>query len=175
MELRNWVDFDDLVIRVADVLESVPSIRAEYRQRHPWVLIDEYQDVDSQQVRLVRMLVPPDGNVCAIGDPDQAIYRFRGADMRFFSEFHQDFPETRVVRLTRNYRSDRNIIALSSQVIARSGSNQRSVPVIEDAPDLVTVHEAATEKAEAEFIVHSLEQALGGHSFFSIDSGRSAE
>ena len=175
MELRNWVDFDDLVIRAADVLEFDPSIRAEYRQRHPFVSIDEYQDVDAQQVRLVRMLVAPDGNVCAIGDPDQAIYRFRGADVRLFSGFRQHFPGAGVVRLTRNYRSDRNIIALSSQVIARSGSDQRSVPVIEDAPDLVTLHEAPTEKAEAEFIVQSLEQALGGHSFFSIDSGRSTE
>ena len=175
MELRNWVDFDDLVIRTADILESVPEVRAEYRRRHPFVSIDEYQDVDGQQVRLVRQLVPRGGGICAIGDPDQAIYRFRGADMRFFSEFRAHFPGTRVVRLARNYRSDRNIVALSSQVIARSGSGQRSIPAIENAPDLVTLHEAPTEKAEAEFIVQSLEQALGGHSFFSIDSGRSAE
>ena len=175
MELRNWIDFDDLVIRAADVLESDPSTRFEYRRRHPFVSIDEYQDVDAEQVRLVRQLAAPDGNVCAIGDPDQAIYRFRGADVRFFSEFREHFPGTRVVSLARNYRSDRNIVALSSQVIAPAGSGRRSVPVLEDAPDLVTIHEAPTEKAEAEFIVHSLEQALGGHSFFSIDSGRSAE
>ena len=175
MELRNWIDFDDLVIRAANTLESDPSIRSEYRRRHPFVSIDEYQDVDAEQVRLVRQLAPPDGNVCAIGDPDQAIYRFRGADVRFFSAFREHFPDARIVRLARNYRSDRNIVALSSQVIAPSGSGQRSVPVLEEAPDLVTVHEAPTEKAEAEFIVQALEQALGGHSFFSIDSGRSAE
>ena len=176
MEIRNWIDFDDLVIRAADVLGSDPSIRSEYRRRHPFVSIDEYQDVDGQQVRLVRQLVASDGNVCAIGDPDQAIYRFRGADVRFFSEFRTHFPGTRVVRLARNYRSDRNIVALSAQVIAPSGSGQRSVAVLEDeAPDLVTVHEAPTERAEAEFIVQALEQALGGHSFFSIDSGRSTE
>ena len=113
--------------------------------------------------------------MCAIGDPDQAIYRFRGADVRFFSAFREHFPDARVVRLARNYRSDRNIVALASQVIAAAGSSRRSVPVLEEAPDLVTVHEAPTEKAEAEFIVQALEQALGGHSFFSIDSGRSAE
>ena len=113
--------------------------------------------------------------MCAIGDPDQAIYRFRGADVRYFSEFRDHFPGTRVVGLARNYRSDRNIVALSSQVIAPSGSGRRSVPVLEEAPDLVTVHEAPTERAEAEFIVQALEQALGGHSFFSIDSGRSAQ
>ena len=175
LEIRNWIDFDDLVTRAADVLESDPAIRSEYRRRHPFVSLDEYQDVDAEQVRIVRQLAAPDGNVCAIGDPDQAIYRFRGADVRFFSEFREHFPGTRVVRLTRNYRSDRNIVALSSQVIAPSGSVQRIVPVLEDAPELVAIHEAPTEKAEAEFIVQSLEQALGGHSFFSIDSGRSAE
>ena len=294
MEARNLCDFDDLVIRAADALESEPALRARYRRRHRWVCIDEYQDVDEQQVRLVRQLVPPDGNVCAIGDPDQAIYGFRGADVRFFSEFQRDFPGAEVVRLHRNYRSGRHIVTLSSQVIARarsvsssvppssapspasavgeasdpitaheaptgpgsssvlppsvpssvpaaggasdpitaheaptgpgsssvpvveealdlvtiheaptgsdsssvlppsvpaaggasdpitaheapSGPGSSSVPVVEEAPDLVTIHEAPTEKAEAEFIVQSLEQALGGHSFFSIDSGRSAD
>ena len=208
MEARNLCDFDDLVIRAADALESEPALRARYRRRHRWVSIDEYQDVDEQQVRLVRQLVPPDGNVCAIGDPDQAIYGFRGADVRFFSEFQRDFPGAEVVRLHRNYRSGRHIVTLSSQVIARAravsssappssapspasalgeapdpitaheaptGPGSSSVPVVEEAPDLVTIHEAPTEKAEAEFIVQSLEQALGGHSFFSIDSGRSAD
>ena len=175
MEARNLCDFDDLVIRAADALETVPALRAQYRQRYRWLSIDEYQDVDEQQVRLVKQLVPPDGNICAIGDPDQAIYGFRGADIRFFTEFRRDFPGTEVVRLARNYRSDRNIVTLSSQVIARSGSAVCSVPVVEDPPDLVTVHEAHTEKAEAEFIVRTLERTLGGHSFFSIDSGRSAD
>ena len=175
METRNLCDLDDLVIRSADALESTPSLREQYRERYQWISIDEYQDVDEQQVRLVKLLVPEGGNLCAIGDPDQAIYAFRGADLRFFAEFERDFPGTRVVRLTRNYRSDRNIVTLSTQVIGRSGSGQRSVPVVEDAPERIAIHEASTEKAEAEFIVQSLERALGGHSFFSIDSGRSAE
>ena len=175
METRNLCDLDDLVIRAAEVLESTPSLREQYRQRYRWVSIDEYQDVDEQQVRLVKLLVPAGGNLCAIGDPDQAIYSFRGADRRFFEEFEQDFPGTRVVRLTRNYRSDRNIVTLSTQVLAPSGSGRRSIPVREDTSERVAIHEAPTEKAEAEFIVQSLERALGGHCFFSIDSGRSAD
>ena len=175
MELRNWVDFDDLVIQAADLLESEPAVREECRRRHPFVSIDEYQDVDAHQARLVWHLAPPEGNICAIGDPDQAIYRFRGADARHFAQFRDDRPGTQVVRLTRNYRSDSNIVTLSSQVMARTGSEHRAIPVAGEAPELVTVHEASTEKAEAEFIVQSLEQALGGHSFFSIDSGRSTE
>ena len=175
MEARNLCDFDDLVARAADALESDLGIRARYRRRYRWISVDEYQDVDGQQVRLLKQLAAPDANLCAIGDPDQAIYGFRGADVRFFSEFRRDFPGTRVVRLARNYRSDRNIVALSSQVIRRSDSGPDPESVVDDAPDLVTLHEAPTERAEAEFIVQSLEQTLGGHSFFSIDSGRSTD
>jgi len=117
--------------------------------------------------------VPPDGNVCAIGDPNQAIYSFRGADVRYFKQFETDFTNPHIVRLTRNYRSDRNIVTLSAQVIAPSGSEQHAVSVLADAPSLITIHQAPTERAEAEFVVQTLEQLLGGHSFFSLDSGRS--
>ena len=175
METRNWCDFDDLVIRAADALGADAGTRAQVREQYPWVCIDEYQDVDEQQVRLIRQIVPPDGNICAIGDPDQAIYGFRGADRRFFSEFTEHYPGSRTVRLNRNYRSDRNIVSLSSQVMATAASAGPSVPVLDDAPNRVTLHEAPSEKAEAEFVVQSLEEILGGHSFFSIDSGRSAE
>ena len=175
LETRNWCDFDDLVIRAADALENDAEARARVRQQYPWVCIDEYQDVDEQQVRLIRQLVPPDGNICAIGDPDQAIYGFRGADVRFFTRFPEDFPGARVVRLDRNYRSDRNIVTLSSQVMSSASSAGPSIPALDDAPNLVTLHEAPSEKAEAEFVVQSLEETLGGHSFFSLDSGRSTE
>ena len=175
METRNWCDFDDLVIRAADALEFDDESRAKVRQRYPWVCIDEYQDVDEQQVRLIRQLAPPDGNICAIGDPDQAIYGFRGADRRFFADFTEHFPGARVTRLSRNYRSNSNIVALSSQVIAAAASAGPSIPVLDDTPNRVTLHEAPSEKAEAEFVVQSLEETLGGHSFFSIDSGRAAE
>ncbi len=175
METRNWCDFDDLVIRAADALENDADVLSQVRRRFPWVCIDEYQDVDEQQVRLIRQLAPPDGNICAIGDPDQAIYGFRGADVRFFTRFPKDFSGVQVVRLHRNYRSDRNIVTLSSQVIAPASPERPSIPVLDGASNLVTLHEATSDKAEAEFVVQSLEETLGGHSFFSLDSGRAAE
>lgn len=175
LDARNLVDFDDLIGRTIQAFEADSGLRDAYRERYQWVCIDEYQDVDEQQVCLIKLLVPPDGNICAIGDPDQAIYRFRGADVRFFAQFTTDFPGAQVVRLTRNYRSDSNIVHLSSQVIAPSGSEQKSTPVLADTPSLITLHEARTEKAEAEFVVQSIETLLGGHSFFSIDSGRSQD
>ena len=175
MEARNLVDFDDLILRAVQVLESDDGVREAYRARYPWVSIDEYQDVDEQQVRLVKLLVPRDGNVCAIGDPDQSIYRFRGADVRLFHRFAEDFPGARVARLTRNYRSDRNLVSVASQVIAPAGSAHAATSMLDDAPHLITLHEARTDKAEAEFVVQSLERLFGGHSFFSIDSGRSRD
>ncbi len=175
LDRRNLVDYDDLVGRAADVLAADAGVQASYQNRYPWVFLDEYQDIDEQQFRLLQHLVPPDGNVCAIGDPDQAIYGFRGADVRFFEHFQTDFPNAQVVRLTRNYRSDRNIVAASSQVIACAGSSQRSTPVREEESRRITLHESPSDKAEAEFVVHTIEQLLGGHSFFSIDSGRSTD
>ena len=174
LALRNLVDYDDLVGLTADLLASRADLRASYRQRYPWVFVDEYQDVDEQQVRLIKQLAPADGNVCAIGDANQAIYGFRGADVRFFERFQDDFPPARVVRLQRNYRSQPHIVTLSSQLMAPSAF--QPVPVSGQAgePHRIILHEAASEAAEAEFVVRAVEERLGGHSFFSIDSGRVA-
>lgn len=175
LEMQNLVDYDDLISLPANILSADASLRMLYQRRYPWVFIDEYQDVDEQQVRLLKQLVSPSGNICAIGDPDQAIYSFRGADVRFFTRFQDDFPNPNVVRLTRNYRSNRNIVTLSSQVMAQAGPRQQSVPVLLDDPNRITLHEAPTERAEAEFVVQGIEHLLGGHSFFSIDSGRASD
>ena len=175
LTLRNLADYDDLVALAADVLGARQDLLASYRQRYPWVFIDEYQDVDEQQVRLVRQLVPADGNVCAIGDANQAIYGFRGADVRFFERFQDDFPNAPVVRLKRNYRSQPHIVTLSGQLMAQSDFQPVSVSASTAESRRVIVHEAASEAAEAEFVVRTVEQLLGGHSFFSIDSGRAKE
>lgn len=178
---RELVDFDDLVRLPVALLESHPDLAEAYRRRFRYLSIDEYQDVDARQYRLVRALVPPDGNVCAIGDPHQAIYGFRGADVAFFHRFEQDFPAATVVRLRRNYRSGRPIVVASTQVLERSpeaAAAPATVPgssmyAVQPSGPQVTIHEARTERAEAEFVVHTIEQLLGGHSFFSVDSGRS--
>lgn len=174
LTLRNLMDYDDLVGLTAGLLDSRLDLRASYRQRYPWVFVDEYQDVDEQQVRLIKQLAPADGNVCAIGDANQGIYGFRGADARFFERFQDDFPNAQVVRLTRNYRSQPHIVALSAQLMAQSDFQPTSVCGQATESHRITLHEAASEAAEAEFVVRTVEQLLGGHSFFSIDSGRAA-
>jgi DNA helicase-2/ATP-dependent DNA helicase PcrA len=173
MRARGLVDFDDLVRLPADLLESHPEVAAAYRERYPWVSVDEYQDVDEHEYRLIRLLVPAGGNLCAIGDPDQAIYGFRGSDVRFFQRFSEDFPNARVARLTRNYRSGRMIVNASLQLITPTSlvEGRKLEPLVQDATRIV-IHEAPTDRAEAEFVVHTIEQLIGGSTFFSMDSRR---
>jgi DNA helicase-2/ATP-dependent DNA helicase PcrA len=173
LEERNLVDYDDLIGLAVALLEAAPEVKSSYQNRYAYVCIDEYQDVDEQQVRLIKLLVPAHGNLCAIGDPDQAIYGFRGADAGFFERFAEDFPGTCVVRLRRNYRCGRTIVTASSQIMARAQASPGSVPVRDHDARRITLYEAPSERAEAEFVVQAIEQMIGGHSFFSIDSGRS--
>src|SRR6266508_3221110 len=112
------VDLDDLLVLPVMLLAADATVAARYRDRYRLVAVDEYQDVDELQYRLLRLLTTPDGDVCVIGDPDQAIYGFRGADVGFFLRFAEDFPAARTVRLTRNYRSSAVIVAGALQAIA---------------------------------------------------------
>lgn len=160
----------DPAYEVTDLDELVPAAVALLREdpdkpRWPWVFVDEYQDVDQHQYDLLRLLVPPDGNICAIGDPDQAIYSFRGADVGFFLRFSQDFEDARVVRLARNYRSSAPIIAAAIQAIAPSslvkGRRLDPAKVDLEAP-LIGHYPAATTIDEASFVARKIDELVGG-------------
>ena len=169
------VDLDDLLVLPVMLLAADATVAARYRDRHRLVAVDEYQDVDELQYRLLRLLTTPDGNVCVIGDPDQAIYGFRGADVGFFLRFGEDFPTARTVRLTRNYRSSPVIVAGALQAIAPATLVRGRVldaVADQDPPARITIHQAASEQAEAEFVVATIDRLLGGSSFLSLDSGR---
>jgi DNA helicase-2/ATP-dependent DNA helicase PcrA len=168
---RNLIDFDDLIALSVRALTADPGVAARYRSRWRWISVDEFQDVDEQQYRLLTLLAPPDSNLCAIGDPNQAIYGFRGADASCFERFRQDYPAARIVRLARNYRSTGTIVAASAQVIA-SRPSEPIAEMVRDMHERIAINTAPTERAEAESIVKAIEQMIGGHSFFSIDSGR---
>jgi DNA helicase-2/ATP-dependent DNA helicase PcrA len=173
MRERSLVDFDDLIRLPVELLDSNLELVTEYRQRYRWISVDEFQDIDEDQYRLIRQLTPADGNLCVIGDPDQAIYGFRGTDVRFFQRFSADFPGSRTVELTWNYRSGKGIVNASLQVIAPASLvEDRALQALADDETKVTIHGSATDKAEAEFVVHTIEQLIGGSTFFSRDSGR---
>ncbi|HEX4495707.1 MAG TPA: UvrD-helicase domain-containing protein [Thermoanaerobaculia bacterium] len=171
---RGWVDFDDLLLKPLALLRARPDLAEAYRQRFPWISVDEYQDVDPLQSALLRFLAPPGANLCAIGDPDQSIYGFRGADVGIFLRFRAEDPTARVVHLTRNYRSTRILVEAAGQAIRPTSlvPGRRLVAVQEGVAARIVVQRAASERAEAELVVHTLERLVGGTSYFSFDSGR---
>jgi DNA helicase II / ATP-dependent DNA helicase PcrA len=123
----NAMDFDDLLLEAARLLKSVAAVREYYNRRFQYLLIDEYQDTNRPQYELMRLLAGERHNVCAVGDEDQSIYSWRGADIRNILEFERDFPEAKIVRLEQNYRSTENILGAASAVVAnnvrRKGKN----------------------------------------------------
>jgi len=116
----NALDFDDLLLYAVKVLKSSSEVRERYNRRFRHILVDEYQDTNRPQYELMRMLAGSEHNVCAVGDEDQSIYSWRGADIRNILEFEQDFPEARIIRLEQNYRSTQNILQAASAVVARN-------------------------------------------------------
>ena len=128
-ELRkaNALDFDDLLLEAVRLLKSSATVRDYYNRRFQYLLIDEYQDTNRPQYELMRMLAGERHNVCAVGDEDQSIYSWRGADIRNILEFEQDFPEAKIIQLEQNYRSTQNILQAASAVVAnnlrRKGKN----------------------------------------------------
>ncbi len=128
-ELRkaNAMDFDDLLLEAMRLLKSVAAVREHYNRRFRYLLIDEYQDTNRPQYELMRLLAGAGHNVCAVGDEDQSIYSWRGADIRNILEFEADFPEAKIVRLEENYRSTQNILEAASAVVRnnvrRKGKN----------------------------------------------------
>ncbi len=123
----NALDFDDLLLYAVRVLKASGETRERYNRRYRYIQVDEYQDTNRPQYELMRMLAGTEHNVCAVGDEDQSIYSWRGADIRNILEFEQDFPEARIIRLEQNYRSTQNILEAASVVVShnvrRKGKN----------------------------------------------------
>ena len=161
---QGWVDFDDLVLLSADLLDKDAEIAAAWRTRFPYIVADEFQDVDEQQYRLLRLLAGDNGNLCVIGDPDQAIYGFRGADAACFARFGRDFPAARTLRLQRNYRSTGTIVKAASGFIGAPSSG-----LTRPMGEPIIAHAAANEAAEAEFVAATIESLLGGHDLLAAN------
>ncbi|GAA4620741.1 UvrD-helicase domain-containing protein [Actinoallomurus vinaceus] len=171
---RGLADFTDLLRLPVRLLEEDPELAEAYRDRWPWISVDEYQDVDETQYALLRLLTRPDGGLTAIGDPDQAIYSFRGADVGFFLRFQNDFTGATTVQLTRNYRSAPAIVDGAVRAIAATSLVPGRTLVPQRSGDrLIQVHETADAQAEAEYVTGTIDRLLGGASFHSMDSGRS--
>jgi len=165
-------DYDDLVSRTALHLQASPDIQRRYREMFPRVFIDEYQDLNYAQYRLVRLLAPEDGHICVIGDPDQSIYGFTGADAAFFQRFIDDYPSASVIRLNRNYRSAQSILDAADRIIARfsidAGRTRIYSNIQEKGDDGTTrlkLMKPRTDAHEAVMIGKLIEEMIGGLDF----------
>ena len=156
----NALDFDDLLLKTVALFDSSESARSRYTAQFRYVMVDEYQDTNRPQYELIRHLASH-RNLCVVGDPDQSIYKWRGADIRNILDFEQDFPETTVVRLERNYRSTQVILDGASGVISRNRSRrEKRLWTDRAAGDRIICHRAQDELEEADFVVRRLREAL---------------
>lgn len=158
LRAANAVDFEDLILLVAKILEGPEGDRI--RRRFDYVLVDEFQDTNATQYRFVRDLVSGHRNVCVVGDDDQSIYRWRGADVRNIRNFRKDFPDGTVVKLEQNYRSTARIVAAALGVIARSYEREpKELWTENDEGEAVRVVAARDERDEAAFVVDAIRRA----------------
>jgi DNA helicase-2/ATP-dependent DNA helicase PcrA len=164
------VDFDDLVRLSVRLLESSPAARAFAEERARHLFVDEYQDVQLGQYRLVRLLAPPGRaeGLCVVGDPDQAIYGFRGSDPAYFARFGEDYPNATTVVLSDNYRCPSPVVRAATLVIERSpGRPRRPLAARAHGDTQVAFHLAATCSDEADRVAQEIERALGGTSLLT--------
>jgi DNA helicase-2/ATP-dependent DNA helicase PcrA len=148
------LDFDDLLLRSVALLEARPDIAEAWRSRFAYVLVDEYQDTNRPQYQIVRLLAGQGGNVTVVGDEDQSIYSWRGADIRNILDFERDFPGARVLRLEENYRSSQAILDAASALVARNERRKgKTLRAIRSGGAAVRVHAAGDEYEEAAWVV----------------------
>ncbi len=162
----NAVDFDDLLVYTARLLEDNPEVRQKYAQRFRHVLVDEFQDTNMAQYVLIKHLCSAHRNVFCVGDPDQSVYRWRGADWRNVQRFEQDFPDAQVILLEQNYRSKQTILDAAMSVIDRAKNRRKKRLFTERGQgEKVFYYEAFDDYAEASFVVDSIAQLVTGKQF----------
>ena len=159
------LDFDDLLLRSARLLRESTPTRLKWQERFQYIHVDEYQDTNRVQYELMRLLTGPQQNVCVVGDEDQSIYRWRGADVSILLSFSRDFPAARIVKLERNYRSTQNILDAAGAVVANNPERLgKSLNAEKGGGANLKYFEARDAQTEAEFVAGELERILNDDS-----------
>ena len=169
LQENNALDFDDLLMLTVELLTKNEELRAKYQKKFQYILVDEYQDTNGAQYAITKLLAAEHRNICVVGDADQSIYGWRGADMRNIMNFEKDYPEATVILLEQNYRSTKNILAAANAVIENNLTRKKK-ELWTDNPtgDPITIYEGATEKNEASYIVREVERL---HTMFHVKYG----
>jgi len=173
LSVEGFCDFEDLVFFVVTAFKKDPILLKRYQDRFKYIFIDEYQDLNRGQYRLIRALSPPHKDLFAIGDPDQSIYGFRGSNVEYFKKFMKDYPDATVIQLNRNYRSSKTILEASFDIIKHHRQNRTDGRVYSeiDGDKTIHVYALASEKAEATAVGRTIEKLVGGIGFHSMDFG----
>ncbi len=157
----NALDFDDLLLKTVELVEQAPQVREKYAKQFKFVMVDEYQDTNRPQYLLIRRLAEKHRNLAVVGDPDQSIYKWRGADLRNILDFEQDFPETTIVKLERNYRSTSIILDAASAVISQNRNRKDKRLWTDKAGGArIVYYRAGDELEEADFITRTARSGL---------------
>jgi len=160
---NNALDFDDLLIKTLVLLTEHPPVLDYYRDKFRYILVDEYQDTNAAQYMLVRLLAGDRHNLCVVGDDDQSIYGWRGADLRNILDFEKDFPECVTIKLEQNYRSTGNILDAANQVIAHNrGRKEKSLWTESEGGERIALYHAMDERDEAAFIAAMSRKLIAG-------------
>ncbi|MBN2160836.1 MAG: UvrD-helicase domain-containing protein [Spirochaetes bacterium] len=163
----NFVDLDDLLYLPLLLFRIRPDVIESYRRRYRWILVDEFQDINAVQYDFLKELAGGGSpNLFIIGDPDQAIYGFRGSDVRLIRRIVEDYPGTRTIRLDRSFRCPDPVLRAAAQILGREGSIAGRESDVK-----VRIHEVETDRSEADWIARTIEKKMGGVRSFSMDSG----
>ena len=159
----NALDFDDLLLRTVELFDKAPTVRERYAHKFRFVMVDEYQDTNRPQYLLIQQLAGLHRNLCVVGDPDQSIYKWRGADLKNILDFEHDFPEAMIVRLERNYRSTQVILDAASAVIAQNARRVAEFLVHQEGECAVVIVEGTETVRNADHAVRSHAVGLEVH------------
>lgn len=174
LKCNNLFDLDDLIVEAVRMLGGSSDVRGYWQGRFDRVLVDEFQDINRAQYQMLRLLCPgPGSHICVIGDPDQAIYGFRGSDSSYMQVFNKDYPSSRTYTLKQSYRCTNTILQASSGVLSRKNCGHDHLQGLIQGRRL-KISEQATDRSEAEYVARTIEEMVGGLRSFSMYSRISA-
>lgn len=157
MRANNALDFDDLLVKTVQLLETQPDVRENYQERFRYIMVDEYQDTNTVQFRLVSLLAGKYRNLCVVGDDDQSIYKFRGANIRNILDFEKEFSDAKVIKLEQNYRSVGNVLEVANSVIRNNkGRKEKSLWTDNEKGEKIRLRQFDTAYDEAQFIAEDI-------------------
>jgi len=176
LQILGLVDFEDLIGHVVHHFETDITARTAIQRQYPYIFVDEYQDINTGQYRLLKNLAKSQTEICVIGDPDQSIYGFRGSHVRYFNRFHEDYYGTERIRLHQNYRSTQTILNVAQQMIQKAPKRRPTQQLISEnkGSQKVGILACKNEKHEAVNIGKMIESMVGGVGFYSIDFGKTS-